>query len=128
MKFTFNKYYFLAFILLFAVEVAIATFLETGFIRHTLGDFIVVILMYCFIRSFIKSNIYAIAFVTLCIAYLIEFLQLTDFLVYLGLERNKWANLIFGNSFSVQDLVAYTLGVLTVVWVDSKNKILNSEF
>jgi len=125
MKFTFNKYYFLAFILLFAVEVAIATFLETGFIRHTVGDFIVVILMYCFIRSFIKSNIYAIAIVTLVIAYLIEFLQLTDFLVYLGLGRNKWANLIFGNSFSVQDLVAYTLGVLTVVWVDSRNKIQN---
>lgn len=123
MKLTFNKYHCVAFILLFLIEVLIAAFLKDGFIRHTVGDYLVVILIYCFIRSFCKVDVFIVAITTLAIAYTVEFLQLTDFLEYLGLKHNKWANLIFGNSFSVQDLVAYTLGVLTIVWVDSRTNL-----
>jgi len=103
MKLTFNKNYFIAFIILFLIELA------------TFGDFLVVILLYCLFKSFIKFGIWPIAITTLGIAYGIEFLQLTDFLAYLGLGENKLANIIFGNSFSAQDLVAYTLGIITVL-------------
>lgn len=119
MKLTFNKNYFIAFLLLFALEVLIVTTLKDGFIRHTVGDFLVVILMYCFIKSFLKTKALAVAIVTLAIAYTIEFLQLTEFLHYVGLKQNKWANLIFGNTFSVQDLVAYTLGIIAVFFADT---------
>lgn len=118
MKLTFNKKYFIAFLLLFLTEVAIAYFLKSGFIRHTVGDFLVVILMYCFLRSFVKMNSFILAGITLSIAYFIEFLQMTSFLQVLGWKHNQWANLIFGNSFSVQDLVAYTLGVAVVLFLD----------
>ena len=118
MKLTFNTNYFTAFILLFLIEVAIAYYLKTGFIRHTFGDFLVVILVYCFFKIFLKGRSLIIAMATLGIAYAIEFLQLTDFLKHLGLERNKWAALLLGNSFSVQDLVAYTLGVATIYFVE----------
>jgi len=121
MKITFNKNYFIAFILLFLIEVAIAAFFKEGFIRHTFGDFLVVILMYCFFKSYIAGNVLTIAIVTLCIAYLVEFLQLTDFLKYLGLEHNKWANLVFGNSFSVQDLAAYSLGIGVTIFLEMSN-------
>lgn len=115
MKLTFNKKYFTATILLFLIEAAIAYYLKSGFIRHTFGDFLVVILLYCFFKSFLKGSTIIIAITTLCIAYIVEFLQLTDFLKYLGLEHSRWANLVFGNSFSAQDLVAYTFGILTVL-------------
>lgn len=118
MKLTFNKKYFIAFLLLFLTEVAIAYFLKSGFIRHTIGDFLVVILMYCFLRSFVKMNSFILAGITLSIAYFIEFLQMTSFLQVLGWKHNQWAILIFGNSFSVQDLVAYTLGVAVVLFLD----------
>lgn len=118
MKSTFNKIYFIAFVILFAIEVLIAATLKEGFIRHTVGDFLVVILMYCFFKSFLKTNLLLVAIATLVIAYTIEFLQLTDFLQYLGLKQNKWANLILGNTFSVQDLVAYTLGIIVVFFVN----------
>ncbi len=111
MKLTFNKNYFLTFILLFLTEIAIAVCFKVGFIRHTVGDFLVVILLYCFFRSFLGGSQLIIAMATLLIAYAVEFLQLTDFLLYLGIKHQKWANLVFGNSFSVQDLVAYTLGI-----------------
>ena len=120
MKLTLNKNYFIGFTLLFLIEVAIAIFFKTGFIRHTIGDFLVVILMYCFFKIFIKGYIISTALTTLFIAYVIEFLQLTDFLIYFGLGKNKWANLIFGNSFSIQDLIAYTLGVVLVLGVELK--------
>lgn len=125
MKLTFNKKYFIAFLLLFLTEVAIAYFLKSGFIRHTVGDFLVVILMYCFLRSFVKMNPFILAGITLSIAYFIEFLQMTTFLEVLGWEHNRWANLIFGNSFSVQDLVAYTLGVAVVYYIDQRTFLKN---
>ena len=118
MKFRFHKTYFIAFIALFIIEIAIAYFLKSGFIRHTFGDFLVVILIYCFLRSFFKTNAIKIGLITLSIAYLTEFLQRTPFLEVLGIEHNYWAKLIFGNSFSIQDLVAYTLGVLVVLGIE----------
>ena len=118
MKLTFNKTYFLAALLLFCIEVVIAFYLKDGFIRYTVGDFLVVILMYCFIASFIKTKPIYIAITTLLIANAIEFLQMVKILQYFNLQGNKWANLIMGNSFSVEDLVAYTLGVALVFLVD----------
>lgn len=123
MQLTFSKNYFIAFIILFLIEVAIALFFKQGFIRHTFGDFLVVILLYCFFKSFLKGSALPIAVVTLCIVYIIEFLQLMDFLKYLGLEHNKWVNLVFGNSFSVQDLVAYTIGIAVTLYME-KSKLI----
>ncbi len=125
MRFTFNKNYFIVFLLLFGVEVLIAVYLKSGFIRHTVGDFLVTILVYCFLRSFIETKAIYIAIVTLVIAFVTEFLQLTDFLEVLGLGDNRLANIVFGNSFSIQDLVAYTLGVI-LIWVVDKRGLLGN--
>ena len=124
MKFKFNRIYFIYFLVLLAIEILIAIFLKSGFIRHTFGDYLVVILMFFFFKSFVKANDIAIGVVTLLIAYAIEFLQLTDMLSYFGLEHSKWANLVFGNYFSIQDLFAYTLGILTVTSLDIKKRFL----
>lgn len=115
MKFTLNTNYLILAVLLFLIEVAIATFFKSGFIRHTFGDFLVVILLYCFFKGFVAGKSIWMALITLCIAFAIEFLQLTDFLQHLGIKQYRWANLIFGNSFSVQDLVAYILGIAVVI-------------
>lgn len=112
---------------LFCIEVAIAVYLKSGFIRHTFGDFLVVMLLYCFFKSCINGSVWIIAIMTLVIAYSIEFLQLTDFLHYLGLGQNKLANIVFGNSFSIQDLVAYTLGIACTILFE-KSKLLNGYF
>ena len=116
---TFNLKYFIIFILLFLTEVVIAKY-TTGFIRHTVGDYLVVILLYAFLKSFIKSSVVIIAGFVLLIAYLIEFIQLTN-LKNLYLEDYKRVfQLVLGTSFSVGDLVAYTLGILTVLIIESK--------
>ena len=114
MNFKFNLFNFLLFLLLFVIEIVIAIYLKQGFIRHTFGDFLVVIMLYYFIKSFIKTKSIYIALVVLIFVYCVEFLQLLNILDYLNLRQNTLATLILGSHFSVQDLIAYTLGVISI--------------
>lgn len=120
MKLKFNKTYTLITLLLFLTEVCIAVYLKTGFIRHTVGDFLVVILMYSFFKVFIEDNHFKIAISVLAFAFVIEFLQLTNYLKLFNLQDNYFAKLILGSSFHASDLVAYTLGIITVIALEYK--------
>lgn len=115
-----NIKYFAIFTLLLITEIAIALFLKTGFIRYTFGDFLVVILMYSFFKSFINIKSITLALAVLGIAFLIEFLQLVNMLSWINLQNNHLARLIFGSTFQISDLIAYTLGMLTFLIIDIK--------
>ncbi len=115
-----NNYKLLSFVL-FTIELLIACFLKTGFVRHTLGDYLVVILMYCFVKIFIKKHSNTIAFGVLIFAFIIEFSQLFNVLDLLNIE-NKLIRIVLGTTFEMTDLIAYTLGILTVLIIEnSKN-------
>lgn len=117
---TLNKPYFMLAILILFVEVLIALHLDTGFIRYTFGDYLVVILIYCTIKSFIKTTSKVIAIGVLLFAYFIEFLQYINIVNLLNLQNNKILSTLIGTTFSVFDLIAYTLGVLTILSVEIK--------
>jgi hypothetical protein len=120
MTYKFNKTYTLLFISLLIIEILIAAFLTSGFIRHTFGDYLVVILLFCFFKSFINVSSFYIAIYVLLFAYSIEFLQLINLLQILSLENNHLAKLILGSTFHISDLVAYTLGIITVIIMEYK--------
>jgi hypothetical protein len=88
------------------------------FIRPYIGDFLVVILIYCFLRSFFKVSILKAAIGTLIFAYLVEFMQYLNLIQKLGLQNSKIANLILGNLFEWIDLLAYTLGIGLVLLIE----------
>lgn len=115
MKLKFNCYYFIAFVVLFTTEALIAIYLKDGFIRHNFGDYLVVILLYCFFKSFITGKSFQIALAVLLISYVIEFLQLTSFLEVLNLQNNRIAKIVLGSTFSIGDLIAYTFGIITIL-------------
>lgn len=115
MKLKFHKNYFIGFIILLCVEILIAIMLKDGFIRHTFGDYLVVILLYCFFKSFITDQSFLIALVVLIIAYSVEFLQLTNFLEVVHLQNNAIAKIVLGSTFHIGDLIAYTLGIITIL-------------
>ena len=117
---TFNVRSFILFLILFVTEVIIAFYVKQHFIRFIFGDFLIVIMLYFFLKSFLKTKSLYLAIAVLLFAYAIEFIQLTNFLETLHLEDNKLANLIFGNTFSIADLVAYTLGIFTVLSIEKK--------
>ena len=118
MKLQFNKYYLVLAHSLFLIELAIAFIIKTGFIRYTFGDYLVVILLYAIIRGCTNLKVWVSALVVLVIAYTIELLQLTPFLTYFNLQDSFTASLIFGNTFQVEDLLAYTLGIATILIIE----------
>lgn len=119
MKIIFNPYYFVAFLCLLLIESCIAIFLKDGFIRYTVGDFLAVMLLYCFFKSFIKAHNLHIAITTLIIAYCIELFQLTDMVRYGMLKEYKWIGIILGSHFSIGDLIAYSLGTVSILYLDT---------
>jgi hypothetical protein len=116
---TFRKQYFILALSLFLIEVLIALFLHDRIIRPYVGDFLVVILIYCFIRSFINAPVLPTAVGVLIFAYAIESLQYVDLIGRLGLRDSRIANVVLGNYFEWTDIVAYTLGIVTVLLVEN---------
>lgn len=117
----FNLKNFIIFFGLFITEALIAKYVTQPFIRYWFGDFLIVILIYYFLKSFIATKPLYLAIATLIFSYIIEFIQLTSLLDILDLRHNRIANLILGNTFSVSDLVAYTLGVITVFFIEKND-------
>lgn len=113
--FKFNRTYFLLAILFLAVEIFIALFIPEGFIRHSVGDILVVLLIYCSLNSFLKLPLLPLAFGVLLFAYSIEILQYFEFLNLLGLSKNRLLSVVLGNTFDWMDMVMYTVGILIIL-------------
>lgn len=114
----FNIYYFFATILLFLIEVSIATVFKNIFwLRAYFGDVLVVVLIYTFFLSFfeIKNKTKFIwgIFVFSC---LIELAQYFHFGEILGLKDHKIAMIVLGNSFSWIDIFCYFAGCI-ILWL-----------
>lgn len=116
--FQFHRKYFFLLILLFATEVFIAVYLHDALIRPYGGDFLVVILIYCFVKSFLNTPVMVTALAVLLFSYLIETLQYFHLVDILGLEKSKIARTVIGTSFAWTDLLAYSLGILLVLTVE----------
>lgn len=115
-----NLKYFITFTIILFIEVCIA--FSHGFIRHTLGDYFVVILLYCFIKSFVKVSTKKVAAFVLAISFLIEFLQLLNIKKIYPEKYTQTFKIIFGTTFSFGDLIAYTLGILTILVIEKNIK------
>jgi hypothetical protein len=114
----FNKNYFAIATLIFVIEVLIALFMHDRFIRPYLGDVLVVILIYCFLKSFLKLSVLTIALFVLVFSFSIEFLQFLNIIKILHLENSKIARTIIGTSFSWIDLLTYLIGLSIVIIVE----------
>ena len=115
MKLRFSLRYFLLTILLFAAEVFIGLYMHDAIIRPYGGDFLVVILIYCFIKSFLDTPVLATSMAVLFFAYAVEVSQYFHLVNVLGLGASPLAKALLGTSFSFTDLLMYTLGILTVL-------------
>jgi len=117
---TFNKSYFLLTLFIFCIEVLIALYIHDNFIRPYIGDVLVVILLYCLMKSFLKLSTKTVALLVLAFSFIIEFLQYLNIVEKLGLSAYKTARIIIGTSFSWADLVCYTIGILFVLILEKQ--------
>ena len=120
----FNNRNFIAFIFILLIEILIAIYIKGGFIRHIFGDFLAAITLFFFFQSFFNFKNSYIAVIVLLISYCIEFLQLVHILKILNLEHHKFLRIVFGTTFSVTDLIAYTLGICTILII---KKLISSK-
>ena len=118
-----NKDYLLISIAILIAETMIAVFAKDKFIRPIFGDYLAVILLYYLFATFLKISKNKIAVITLAISYIIEGLQYIHILELLHLDNIKILNILLGNSFSWTDMLAYTLGTLSVLLINNYKKI-----
>jgi hypothetical protein len=101
------------------IEILIALFVNDQIIRPYFGDMLVVILMYCFVRSFILLPINYTILMVLGIAFIVEVSQYLNLIKLLGLENSTPARIILGNTFSFEDMGMYLLGGF-LIWVTER--------
>ncbi len=114
----FNTNYFTWFILLFATETCIERFAHDNFVRPFVGDFLVVILLYCLVKSFTRTAVYPTAIAVFLFSWFVEWMQYFHWVDRLGLNHSYFASMLLGNYFSWADLLMYTLGILLVIVVE----------
>ena len=112
---TYNKKYFALAVLIFVIEVLIALFVRDRFVRPYLGDVLVVILIYCFVRSFLNVKVYSLTVCVLLFAFTIELLQYVNYVGYLGLQGSPLARTVMGTSFAWNDMLAYVAGAAIIL-------------
>lgn len=115
--------YATAAILLLLIEIAIARWVNDSFVRPYLGDYLVVILIYATLMACTKLPIRTGLIATLLFAYAVESAQYFNVVGLLGLENIKVARIIIGTSFSWMDMVCYTLGIITVWFIERTFKL-----
>jgi hypothetical protein len=75
----------------------------------------VVILIYCFLRSFLNTAVLPTALSVLLFSFTIEILQYFNIVELLGLQKSTVVRIAIGSSFEWTDLFLYTAGILTVL-------------
>jgi uncharacterized membrane protein YedE/YeeE len=115
--FRFHKSYLLSTLLLLVIEILIALYVSDAFIRPYMGDVLVVILLYCLLKTFLNISTVKAAVAVLLFAFAVEGLQYLHIAERLGLQQNKLAMVLIGNSFSWLDMLAYVVGIGIVLVV-----------
>lgn len=116
LKIKFNPWYILSFGMILLVEIFIAVYVHDNFIRPYIGDVLVVILIYCFMRIFLPPYRFLPLGVFL-FAEIVEFAQFFNFVEMLGLQNNRILSVALGSTFDLADLLCYAIGGLLVyIW------------
>src|SRR5687768_3786460 len=115
----FRPNYLLIATALFVVEVAIARgYIPGAFVRNSVGDVLVIPLLYCFLRGVTKSSPSVALAVGLAAGLTAEVLQYLHLADLLGLKKGSLPYIVLGNTFSWSDLLMYSIGGFLAAWLD----------
>lgn len=103
---------------LLSLEIFIAAYLHDRLVRPYGGDLLAVVFLYCLVRSVAAVPNGPTVGAVLLFAYGVEISQYFHLLAHLGLAQSGLARLVLGSHFAWGDMLAYTLGALTVVAVE----------
>ena len=98
--------------ILLITEVLIALYVHDSFIRPYIGDVLVVIVIYTFIRIFIPERYRLLPLWVFLFAVGVEMLQFVHIVELLGLKDNRFFSLLVGSVFDIKDIICYATGCL----------------
>ena len=103
-------------VILFVIELLIALFVHDNFIRPYVGDVLVVVLLYTFVRIFLPQGMRLLPLYIFLFAAGVEVLQYFRIVEVLGLSDNRVLSVVVGSVFDVKDIVCYGAGCV-LLWV-----------
>ena len=106
-------------------EIIIGIYVRDNFVRPYMGDALVVVLIYCFIRIFIPNGLSQLPLYVLAFACFIEILQYFQLVDVLGIS-NRILRIALGSTFDLKDMVSYVGGYVFILlaeyFLDKKRK------
>ena len=102
--------YAVATLFLLLIEVIIALYVHDDFIRPYVGDVLVVIVIYTFIRIIVPEKCKLIPLFLFVFAAGVELLQLANIVEILGVADNKFLKILIGSVFDIKDIACYAVG------------------
>jgi len=108
-------YYLIWSAVLFIIEFLIAVFVPSpSWLRDSGGDMLIIPLIYCLVRIFIKILPRLMPFLMCCVGFVFEIAQYFQISDRLGFERGSVMSIIIGTSFSWMDILCYIIGMLMI--------------
>ena len=119
-----RKKYLIVFTIVLIIEIIIALFVKDTIIRPYVGDILVVILVYSFIRSIVKKRIRFLPIYVLIFATVVEIAQYYRIVEVLNLNNNRVISIIIGASFDFKDILCYIFGaIILLIWEEVDKKL-----
>ena len=106
--------YLITTIFLLTIEVLIALYVNDHFIRPYLGDMLVVIVIYTFVRIFVPERWPLLTLAIFIFAIFVEILQWFHIVDVLGISYSRFFSVLFGGVFDWKDILCYGLGCALV--------------
>ncbi len=97
--------------LLVGAEFIIGIYFHDDFVRPFLGDVIIAIVLYSFVRIFFPEKLYLLSVAVFVFAAAVEFSQMIPLCDLLGV-KNNFLRTIMGVSFAWQDIICYAVGCM----------------
>ena len=101
--------------LIFGIEVSIALHVHDAIIRPFFGDALVIVLLYCCLRTFVAGRPVELGMGVFLIGCVVEVLQYYDYVKLLHLEHHPVLSVVLGRTFSWLDFLAYFVGYLMIL-------------
>jgi len=106
-------------VVLIAVEVLIALFVNDSFIRPYVGDMLVVVVIWALARVALPERVRLLPLFVFIFAAGVELLQYFDIVALLGLEDNRFMSILIGSTFDIKDIICYAAGCVLAAAADA---------
>ncbi len=103
---------------IFLLEIVIARGVGGAFVRGSVGDVLVIVLLYFLIRAISKLSPLQAASLAIALGFLAEALQYIHLADLLSLRKGSILYIAVGNTYSPADLVMYVVGGVMAFIVD----------